>query len=74
MVYSRFQPVPSVEMIAMAYDQDIVLNLLGVATVILSIGLILLGRWVRHEMMAKAMVAQVVAMICVIIAAFMVKG
>ena len=58
----------------MAYDQDIVLNLLGVATVILSIGLILLGRWVRHEMMAKAMVAQVVAMICVIIAAFMVKG
>ena len=61
-------------MIAMAYDKDIVLNLLGVATVILSIGLIFLGSWVKREMMPKVLAAQVVAMICVIIAAFIVKG
>ena len=58
----------------MAYDKDVILNLLGVATVILAIGLIFLGRWVRHDMMLKALLVQVIAMTCVIIAAFMVKG
>jgi hypothetical protein len=57
-----------------AYDKDVVLNLLGVATVILAIGLIFLGRWVRRDMMLKALLAQGIAMTCVIIAAFMVKG
>jgi len=60
--------------ISMAYDNDIVLNLLGLATVILAIGLIIIGKWVRYEVMTKAMIAQVVAMICVIVAAFMIKG
>ncbi len=58
----------------MSYDKDIVLNLLGIATVILSIGLTTIGNWVRSEAVTKALIAQVVAMICVIIAAFMIKG
>ena len=58
----------------MAYDKDIILNLLGVATVILAIGLIFLDRWVRDDMRAKALAAQAIAMLFVIIAALMVKG
>jgi len=58
----------------MADDKDIVLNLLGLATVILAIGLIIIGKWVRNEVMTKAIIAQVVAMICVIVAAIMIKG
>ena len=49
------------------------LNLLGAATIILGVGLITIGRWVKEEAITKATIAQVVAMLCVIVAAFMLK-
>ncbi len=48
-----------------------ILNLLGLATVILAVGLIFIGKWVQKEALNIAATAQVVAMICVITAAFM---
>jgi len=48
----------------------VVLNLLGLATVILALGLIFVGRWVRPEAMTRAIIAQIVAMVCIIIAGF----
>ena len=58
----------------MVSERDIILNLLGLATVIISVGLIFIGKWVRYEVITKALVAQVIALICIVIAAFMVKG
>ena len=52
---------------------SVILNLLGAATIILAIGLIVIGKWVRKEMITKAVVAQGLAMLCVIVAAFMLK-
>lgn len=57
----------------MVIDQDIVLNLLGLATVILAFGLIFIGRWVKRDAMNVAFVAQAVAMTCNIAAAFIIK-
>ena len=50
-----------------------VLNLLGVATVILALGLIFIGRWVKRKTMNVAIAAQAVAMTCIIVAAFIIK-
>ena len=58
----------------MEYEKDIVLNLLGITTVILAVGLIIIGKWVRSEVMTKAIFAQAIAMTCAIAAAFMIKG
>ena len=57
----------------MGSEKDIILNLLATATIIISLGLIIVGKWVRPEVMTKAIIAQAVAMICVIAAAFMIK-
>ena len=50
-----------------------ILNLLGLATVILALGLIFSGRWIKREARTLAIVAQVVAMVSIIVVAFLLK-
>ena len=50
-----------------------ILNLLAAAIIILSIGVIMIGKWVKYEMITKAVIAQAAAMLCIIIALFMLK-
>ena len=50
-----------------------ILNLLGMATVILAVGLIFSGRWIKREAMTMAIIAQAFAMVSIIVVAFMLK-
>ena len=52
---------------------SMIINLLAAAMIILSVGLIVIGKWVQKEMITKAVIAQAAALLCVIVAAFMLK-
>ena len=49
------------------------LNLLGTAVIIISVGLIFSGRWIKAEMLPKAVLAQVIAVACIVVVGFLIK-